>query len=89
MLGNRYAQHSFATVPSVHKPRSKFDRSFSMFKTMDFDKLTPIYIEEVLPGDTFNLDLALFARLQTQVVPLLDNAYIDFFYFFVPNSVVS
>lgn len=88
MLGNRYAVHSFATMPQVHKPRSKFDRSFSMFKTMDFDKLQPIYIEEVLPGDTFNVDLAVFARLQTQVVPLLDNAYIDFFYFFVPNRLV-
>ena len=88
MLGNRYAQHSFATIPNVHIQRSSFDRSFGRKGTMDFDYLNPILVDEVLPGDTFNLSLSVFARLQTQLVPIMDNMYIDFFFFFVPNRLV-
>jgi hypothetical protein len=53
--------------------------------TFDFDYLVPIFVDEVIPGDTFNLKLRSFARLATQVVPIMDNMYIDFFFFFVPN----
>jgi len=85
MLGNRASQHSFAQIPNVNIPRSSFDRSFMVKDTFDFDYLIPIYVDEVLPGDTFNLKLRSFARLATQVVPIMDNMYIDFFFFFVPN----
>lgn len=88
MLGNRNSQHSFAQIPSVNMSRSSFDRSFAIKDTFDFDKLTPIFVDEMLPGDTVNLNVKSFARLATQVVPLMDNMYIDYFFFFVPNRLV-
>lgn len=87
-LGNRYSQHSFAKTPSINVQRSKFDRSFTVKDTFNFDQLVPCYIEEIIPGDTINLNVKSFARLAPQVVPLMDNMYIDFFFFFVPNRLV-
>ncbi|WNK12666.1 MAG: major capsid protein [Microvirus sp.] len=87
-LGNRYSQHSFAMTPAVHSPRSVFDRSFTKKDTFYFDQLMPIFVDEILPGDTCNLNVSTFGRLSTQVVPLMDNAYVDFFFFFVPNRLV-
>ena len=87
-LGNRYSQHSFAQVPQANIQRSQFDRSFAAKDTFDFDYLVPCFIDEVLPGDTINLNVKSFARLATQVVPLLDNMYLEYFFFFVPNRLV-
>lgn len=87
-LGSRYSQHSFAQIPQVNTPRSQFNRSFSVKDTYDFDYLNPLFCDEVLPGDTINLSVKSFARLATQVVPLLDNMYIDYFFFFVPCRLV-
>ncbi|QXP08273.1 MAG: major capsid protein [Arizlama microvirus] len=88
MLGNRHSQHSFAQIPSVNMARSSFDRSFTIKDTFDFDYLTPIFVDEILPGDTCNLTVNTFARLATQKVPIMDNMYIDYFFFFVPNRLV-
>lgn len=87
-LGSRYSQHSFAKVPQANMARSRFDRSFATKDTINFDDLTPIFIDEVLPGDTINLNVKSFCRLATQVVPVLDNMYCDFYFFFVPNRLV-
>lgn len=87
-LGNRYSQHSFAQVPSTNQARSRFDRSFAVKDTFDFDELIPIFCDEMLPGDTVNLNVKTFARLATQTVPVLDNMYIDYFFFFVPNRLL-
>nr|AVQ10169.1 putative major capsid protein [Gokushovirinae environmental samples] len=84
-LGNRNAQHSFAQIPDVKIGRSQFDRSHTIKDTFDFDYLIPIFVDEVIPGDTWNLTQSCFARLATQAVPIMDNMYVDFFYFFVPN----
>lgn len=88
MLGSRQSQHSFAQVPDVRINRSVFDRSFTVKDTFDFDYLVPIFVDEILPGDTCNVKLNSFARLATQKVPVMDNMYIDFFFFFVPNRLV-
>lgn len=87
-IGNRHSQHSFATQPDVKMARSQFDRSFPVKDTFDFDYLVPIFVDEILPGDTVNLSLNAFARLATQKVPIMDNLYIDYFWFFVPNRLV-
>lgn len=87
-IGNRDSQHSFATIPAMHQARSVFDRSYAVKDTMKFDFLTPCFVEEILPGDTINLNVKSFFRLAPQVVPLLDNMYIDWFFFFVPNRLV-
>jgi len=87
-LGNRQNQHSFSKVPQANMARSRFDRSFGVKDTMNFDYLIPIFMDEVLPGDTKRVNLKHFIRLAPQVVPLLDNLYIDFYWFFVPNRLV-
>ncbi|AZL83009.1 major capsid protein [Apis mellifera associated microvirus 22] len=87
-LGNRHSQHSFAQIPSVNIVRSQFDRSSTVKDTMNFDQLTPIFVDEIIPGDTANLNVNMFARLSTQLVPIMDNMYIDFFFFFVPNRLI-
>lgn len=84
-LGNRRNQHSFAQIPQVNMARSKFDRSFAIKDTFDFDYLIPIFVDEVIPGDTHSLTVNAFARLATQIVPIMDNMYMDYFFFFVPN----
>ena len=76
-LGSRMAQHRFAQIPSVHNTRSVFDRSYSIKDTMQFDDLNVIMVDEILPGDTVDLKANVFARLATQVVPILDNLYVD------------
>lgn len=84
-LGNRFSQHSFAQIPSVHTSRSSFDRSFAVKDTFEFDLLTPIFWDEILPGDTINLNLKTFMRLAPQVRPVMDNMMADVFWFFVPR----
>lgn len=88
MLGNRKSQHSFAQIPDVNISRSRFDRSHTVKTTFDFDYLIPIYVDEVIPGDTHTVNVNVFARLATQLVPIMDNMYIDYFFFFVPNRLV-
>lgn len=87
-LGSRYSQHSFATTPNVHMARSKFDRSFAVKTTFDFDYIVPIMCDAILPGDTINLKVQSFLRLAPQVKPLMDNTFVDYFGFFVPNRIV-
>lgn len=84
-IGSRHNQHSFAQIPNVNTPRSNFNRSFAIKDTFDFDYLIPIFCDEILPGDTANVNIKSFARLAPQVVPLMDNMYMDYFFFFVPN----
>jgi len=82
------AQQHFARVPSADIQRSTFDRSHAVKTTFDAGYLVPVFVDEVLPGDTFNLNTALFARLATPLRPLMDNIYMDIQYFFVPNRLV-
>ena len=65
-----------------------FNRSHAVKDTFDFDYLNPVFIDEILPGDSINLKVDAFARLATQVKPAMDNMYVDFFFFFVPNRLV-
>lgn len=87
-MGNRHSQHSFSQIPSVNTPRSRFDRSFQSKDTHDFDYLNPMFIDEMVPGDTVNLNVKVFARLATQAAPLLDSMYADFYFFWVPYRIL-
>lgn len=78
----------FSQVPSVVRPRSTFDRSRYYKSAFDAGKLIPFFLDEVLPGDTFTLNTTAFARLSTLVTPFMDNLYLDFFFFYVPNRLV-
>lgn len=76
--------HAFSMVPSAEIPRSSFDRSHGVKTAFDAGKLIPVFVDEVLPGDTFNLNMTAFARLATPVFPIMDNMFMDSFFFFVP-----
>jgi len=80
--------HQFSQVPRATIPRSSFDRSHGIKTTFNETHLVPIFIDEVLPGDTFNLQSTVFGRLATPIFPVMDNMFLDFFFFFVPNRLV-
>lgn len=84
-----HMKHVFSEVPHADIPRSVFDRSKS-YKTMfNSGYLIPFYRDEILPGDTFNLDATMFVRMPSALqVPVMDNLYLDTFFFFVPNRLV-
>lgn len=80
--------HRFAMIPQSDIPRAAFDRQFTHKTTFDAGYLIPVYVDEVLPGDTFNLKMTAFARLSTPIFPVMDNMYLDSFFFFVPNRLI-
>ncbi|WNK14619.1 MAG: major capsid protein [Microvirus sp.] len=81
-------KHSFAQVPKVQMQRSSFDRSHGHKTTFDASLLVPVYADEALPGDTFNLNMTAFARLATPIFPIMDNMYLDTHFFAVPMRLV-
>ena len=65
--------HQFAMIPRADIPRSRFDSQKAYKTTFDAGYLVPVYCDEVLPGDTFNLKMTAFARLATPLFPIMDN----------------
>ena len=80
--------HSFAMVPRADVPRSRFNVQTSHKTTFDAGKLIPIYVDEVLPGDTFSLSCTAFGRMATPIFPIMDNLHMDTFFFFVPYRLI-
>lgn len=80
--------HNFSQVPKADIPRSAFNRSFGHKTTFNAGDLIPVLVDEMLPGDTFSLSMAAFARLATPIVPFMDNMYLDCFFFAVPNRLL-
>ena len=80
--------HTFSQAPSVSMPRSKFSRTHGLKTTFNADDLVPILVDEMLPGDTFNLKLHAFVRMTTPIYPILDNLHLETFFFFVPNRLL-
>lgn len=81
-------EHQFSRIPKAEIPRSVFNRSNGLKTAFDSGYLVPIYVDEVLPGDTKNLNVSLFGRLSTPIVPFLDNMYLETFFFFVPYRLI-
>ena len=81
---NRNSENHFAQVPRMQRPRSKFDRSHQLLTTINEGDLVPIYCDEVLPGDTARVRLNGLIRMSTPIYPVMDNAYMDTYFFFVP-----
>lgn len=89
MFRNRSVDvHQFAMVPRADIPRSSFRIQSTHKTTFDAGYLIPVYVDEVLPGDTFSLKMTAFARMSTPIYPVMDNLYLDSFFFFVPNRLV-
>lgn len=82
---NRNVESPFAYNPQLDIKRSRFDRNSSVKFTFNVGELIPFYVDEVLPGDTFDIMTSKVVRLQTLLTPMMDNIYLDFYWFFVPN----
>ena len=80
--------HRFSMIPRADIPRSSFQRESTHKTTFDAGYLVPVYVDEVLPGDTFKLDMTAFVRLATPIAPIMDNLHLDSFFFFVPNRLI-
>lgn len=81
-------EHSFAEVPRAEIPRSAFNRSHGYKTTFDADYLIPVLVDDVVPGDTFNVNMSFYARLATPLYPIMDNLYLESFFFFVPYRIL-
>lgn len=89
MHRNRSASaHQFSMIPRAEIPRSKFNAQKTLKTAFDSGYLVPIFVDEVLPGDSVNLKMTAFTRLATPLFPVMDNMYLDTFFFFVPNRLV-
>ena len=84
----RVRGHRFSDAPAMYMKRTKFDRSHVYKTTFNSGKLIPVFVDEVLPGDTIRMSINYFARLATPIKPIMDNIYLDWFFFFVPNRLV-
>ncbi len=80
--------HQFTMIPKADIPRSSFDCQSTHKTTFDAGYLIPVYVDEMLPGDTFRLNMTSFARLSTPINPIMDNMHLDSFFFFVPNRLI-
>lgn len=87
MQGNYNVNH-FAQIPSANIPRSRFAMPHSLKTTVESGELVPIFVQEVLPGDTHSIDCTTFGRLATPITPFMDDVVQEVFFFFVPNRLV-
>ncbi len=85
---NRNTESHFSLAPHVDISRSRFDRSSSLKTSFNVGDVIPFFLDEVLPGDTFSVDTSKVVRMQTLLTPMMDNVYLDTYYFFVPNRLV-
>lgn len=85
---NRNSEYNFAQNPQVGVSRSRFQRNSDNKTTFNTGDLIPIYLDEVLPGDTHQIDVACVMRMATPIFPVMDNAFCDFYFFFVPNRLL-
>jgi hypothetical protein len=89
MFRNRSVDvHQFAMIPKAEIPRSSFDRQTTHKTTFDAGYLIPVYVDEVLPGDSFKVRMTAFTRLATPLYPVMDNMHMESFFFFVPYRLV-
>lgn len=86
---NRNTEMHFSQVPQIHAKRSKFERSFSHKTSFNVGDVVPVYVDsDILPGDTVQMDMAELVRMATPIYPIMDNLYMDVYWFFVPHRLV-
>jgi hypothetical protein len=85
---NRNNERHFNQIPEMKASRTRFNRDQNILTTFDSGKLIPFYVDEVLPGDTFSVDTAAIIRMTTPKYPVMDDAFIDFYYFYCPNRIL-
>lgn len=85
---NRNNERHFNNIPKMHTSRSRFKMKQDIKLTLDAGELIPFYVEETLPGDTFSVDTKGICRMATPIYPVMDNCYLDIYYFHVPMRIV-
>lgn len=85
---NRNNERHFNQIPEMKASRTRFNRDQTILTTFDAGKLIPFYVDEVLPGDTFNVNTSAIIRMTTPKYPVMDDAFIDFYYFYCPNRIL-
>lgn len=85
---NRNNERHFLNVPQLHASRTRFNRDQTILTTFDSGKLIPFFVDEVLPGDTFQINTSAIIRMTTPKYPVMDDAFIDFYYFYSPNRIL-
>lgn len=85
---NRNSESHFAQVPHAEIQRSRFTRANNHKTTFNEGQLIPIYLDEVLPGDTHQINMSALVRMATPIYPIMDNLWMDIYFFFVPNRLV-
>lgn len=85
---NRNNERHFVNVPQMHASRTRFNRDQTILTTFDSGKLIPFFVDEVLPGDTFQINTSAIIRMTTPKYPVMDDAFIDFYYFYCPNRIL-
>lgn len=85
---NRNVESHFSQVPRINIPRSIFNRSSTHKTSFNAGDLIPLYVDEILPGDSVKMRTSKVIRLQTMLTPIMDNIYFDVYWFFVPNRLV-
>lgn len=85
---NRNNERHFLNVPQMHTSRTRFNRDQTILTTFDSGKLIPFFVDEVLPGDTFQVDTSAIIRMTTPKYPVMDDCFIDFYYFYCPNRIL-
>lgn len=85
---NRNNERHFNEIPEMKASRTRFNRDQTILTTFDSGKLIPFYVDEVLPGDTFNVNTTAIIRMTTPKYPVMDDAFIDFYYFYCPNRIL-
>lgn len=85
---SRNNERHFLNVPQMHASRTRFNRDQTILTTFNSGKLIPFFVDEVLPGDTFQVDTSAIIRMTTPKYPVMDDAFIDFYYFYCPNRIL-
>ena len=85
---NRNNERHFNQIPEVKASRTRFNRDQTILTTFDSGKLIPFYVDEVLPGDTFNVNTSAIIRMTTPKYPVMDDAFIDIYYFYCPSRIL-
>ncbi len=86
---SRNTNSHFALNPTkIDIGRSTFPRNSSVKTSFNVGDIVPFYVDEVLPGDTFDVATSKVVRMPSLITPIMDNLYLDTYFFFVPNRLV-
>lgn len=87
-MANRNTESHFSQIPRANIRRARFKRDYANTTTINEGEIVPIYVDEVLPGDTISLTQNSLVRMATPIYPVMDNCYLDIYYFFCPNRLL-